>query len=34
MAAMAICLYRQRPGALLDRAGAEGNYLGARGIME
>ena len=26
--------YRQRPGALLDRARAEGDNLGARGIME
>ena len=26
--------YRQRPGALLDRARAKGDNLGARGIME
>jgi hypothetical protein len=34
LAALAFCFYRQRQGALLDRAGAKGDNLGAWGIID
>ena len=34
LAALAVCLHGQRPRAVLDRAGAEGNRSGSWGIVE